>query len=362
MKNKPVFVTIVIILLAAWLLWDAQVMVAGIRQGLLVGAGILVPSLFPFMVLCGFVAMTDGGQGLSAPFGWLTEKWFGLPRALGGVILLGLVGGYPVGGRMIAQLLNQGRITQKTAERMLGFCVNAGPSFLYTAVGLGLFMDKKAGVILCATQIAATFLVGGLSARLCKERGKGKRVLPAAQSEAMPGAAAFVAAVTGAATAMLHLCAFAALFAGVLEMLRQIPMPQTAYTIVAGFLEVTSGCIAAGQIGGAAGFGLASLFISFGGVSVLFQVFSFFSGRPVKILPFLAVRLVHGCLATAMAVPLFRLFMVSGVRPVWASADIPRMVADNRTVATSLCLLGLCTILVASATEKWDKRGNLGEK
>ncbi|MFA9382095.1 MAG: hypothetical protein ACERKO_13650, partial [Acetanaerobacterium sp.] len=127
---KTLAAALLVIGVAVLYFCNAQAVSAGVRDGLLVCANTLIPSLFPFMILCAFIVNSRLSDYLSAPFAFFTARVLRLPAFTGSVFLLSLVGGYPVGARMIAQLYREGRISGHTASRMLLFCVNAGPAFL----------------------------------------------------------------------------------------------------------------------------------------------------------------------------------------------------------------------------------------
>lgn len=359
-KNRPqsilpVMTAISLAALGMGLLIDAKAVADGVRRGLEMSGGILIPSLFPFMVLSVFLSLTDYARILSLPLRPVTTRVFKLPAELGIVVLLSLIGGYPVGAKMIAGLLEQGRIQQATAERMLCFCVNSGPSFLIAAVGVGMFFDRTAGIILFATQTAATLLIGWLiSMRVPRQQ------TPMYNKPAYRGAAALVMAVQGATTSMLVMCAFAMLFSG----LQSIMLSGSLFTwlanvlpvgkevleaLASGLLEVTTGCIAAAKIGGQLGFGLASVMVSFSGLSVLFQIFSCFGSRKIRFRPLVFSRIAHAGLSTAMALPLYHHFCRYSAAA--ASMAVPQFQADAHTTLISVCLLGMCTIFSLSIGE-----------
>jgi len=340
-------------LLGVGLLLDSASVGQGIRDGLAACGNVLIPALFPFMVLAGFVSRTDYAGILSRPLTPLTTKVYKLPPALGSVVLLSMVGGYPVGARMVADLLEDGKINEQTAQRMLCFCFNCGPSFLISAVGAGMLMNPTAGIILLVTQITATILVGGAISR----RTATLTALPGRRKNT-PGASAFVAAVTGAASSMITMCAFAVLFSGVLALVKSsglvagaaavLPVREEVIMAVAsGFFEVTAGCLSAARVGGIAGFGLISAGVSFGGLSVIFQVMSCLDRWHIRFRPFIFARLAHMACAGAMALPLYHLLCKE--QSAYVPIDPPVMHAGHNTWIISVCLLAMCSILVLSA-------------
>ena len=94
----------------------------------------LIPSLFPFIVVSGF--LTAGLQGVGGKWLEIPERLFRIPRGSGVLLLTGLLGGYPLGARAVAQAYQQKQISRQQAERMISFCNNAGPSFLFGIVGI----------------------------------------------------------------------------------------------------------------------------------------------------------------------------------------------------------------------------------
>jgi hypothetical protein len=110
---------------------------------------------------------------------------------------------------------------------------------------------------------------------------------------------------------------------------------------------VTSGCFSAAGIGERTGFLLTSLFVSFGGLSVIFQIMSCFGEEKISFGRFILSRIVHMPLAAAIALPLWKRFCFA---TSVSSAGVP--VAANpgaRAWLGALCLIGMSTILLFSA-------------
>lgn len=338
-------------------LTQAPAVSEGVRFGLKTCAGILIPALFPFMVLSSFLSLTSAARILSAPLTPVTTKIFKLPKEFGAIVLLSLIGGYPVGAKSISLLLSQGRISKRTAERMLCFCVNSGPSFLITAVGTGMLADRTAGVILFVTQTAATLIIGAVVSIRAKP----------AKAEAMPvemrGTAALVEAVSSASSAMLAMCSFAVLFSGVLSLATASGITDKiadilhingdmAAAAIAGAFEVTSGCVRAAGLSGNAAFAMISAIVSFGGLSVLFQIMSCFRENPIRFGPLLLARLSHMVISTTMAMPLYRIFCE--IHPVFSASGRPVAIhTDARMAFVSFCLLCMCAITTLSGQRNY---------
>ena len=82
----------------------------GARQGVSLCAELIIPSLFPFFVLSSLLIATGLAELCARPLGRLLSPLFGTSGAGLSALVLGLVGGYPVGARTLAQLAERPRL------------------------------------------------------------------------------------------------------------------------------------------------------------------------------------------------------------------------------------------------------------
>lgn len=315
----------------------------GVSRGLSVCGNLLIPSLFPFLVLVDLILYTGtadaAGRFLFRPTRWL----FGLPGSTAAGILLSFVGGYPAGAAAAAGLLREKRITKEEARRMMRFCVCGGPGFLIGAVGVGMTGQVRTGVLLFVSSLLAALLIGITGAPLNARKAV---VAPAAPPPCRSFPEAVCDAVYDACRAMLTLCGFVLLFSAV-SSLADATGVLTALpaTLFACFTEVTSGCVAASRAGE---FSLLLLgfTVGFGGLSVHCQVAAALRGTGVITLSFFSARLLQGMLTAGLTILLSRLF------PISLSAFAPVAERTVRpfygSVVLSVSLLLLCGIFLLS--------------
>ena len=101
------------LLFAVLLIQNAPVVAKGAVQGIRLCLQTVIPSLFCFMVLTCFLINSGLYRFLSLPLARVTRRLFFLPPELGSILLLGMVGGYPMGAKAIASLLQQQKIAPK---------------------------------------------------------------------------------------------------------------------------------------------------------------------------------------------------------------------------------------------------------
>ena len=338
------------------LIWP-QAAAEGARQGLSACGSILIPALFPFLALSVFAASTTAADLLEGPVGAAARLLYGAPKKLAPAVLLSWIGGYPAGAKAMSQLLERDRITPEDAELALCFCVNSGPAFLSGVVGAGIFGSPAVGMGLFGCQLAAGVITGRLLlwgktfSCAAQEKVQTRRGLPLAE--------ALVRSVTGAASSMVAMCAFVVIFSAAAGVLRAAGLlmwgaealstatggwltPQGGECLLTGMLEVCGGSAAAAALPLRQAALVLPFMLSFGSLSVIFQVLSCFPAGRIKAGPFLWSRLLHGLLTEALAAPW--LWMRAGTAEAFASGSAV-LAEDSHAVAGSLCLLGMCAIL-----------------
>ena len=348
MKNKrltavtAVAVALFSLLIAFSLLYNPNIAAAGVKNGLTLCGNVVIPSLFPFLVLSGFLTLSPVSQVFSLLLRPLS-RLLRLPESAGLPLFLTFVGGYPAASLSISQLVDGRRLSSQDAQRMTWFCVNAGPSFLIGAVGAGLCKSVPYGVILYLSQIVSSLAIGLVVSRLLPDTGRsGEGANPpkvgklpptcpsdgggvpkvAASKPLLSYPNALVQSVSAGCQGMLSICAFVILFAAVLalcgeyeifyRLARLLPLSPSATaaveTLFSGLLEVTSGCAAAAQCPGFLPLLVIPFLTSFSGLSVIFQIFHVFSGAGLSMRGFVLSRLVHGPVTAAAAFGLLKLF------------------------------------------------------
>ena len=281
--------------LPVFLLADAAHLRAAAAEALALCAASVIPALFPFMAVSGMLVSMGFGAWAAPLFSALMTPLFRLPGAAGSALLLGLVGGYPIGARTAADLFAAGALTREEAERLLAFCNNSNPVFLVSVLGSGVFGSARTGLCLWVIHVLSALLTGLLfrGGRTTARRSPPPSLSPAPLSFS----AAFVSAVRSAAAAMLSVCAFVVFFYTLVSPLRALG-GRTAMAAV-GLVELFSltPLLTADHFG----LVLASGCAGWGGLSVLAQTAAVLEGSGLSLRPCVAGKAVQGLLAAGLA-------------------------------------------------------------
>lgn len=135
----------------------------GVSEGLGICLKTLIPSLFPFMFFSSLLISIPLSEKLSKKMSKLTCVVFGLQGTALPIIIMSLLGGFPVGSVLIKQAFEQGKITADEGKRMLLFCVNPGPAFTFSVIGSSLLGSIKTGVFIYICGVISTMIMGILS-------------------------------------------------------------------------------------------------------------------------------------------------------------------------------------------------------
>lgn len=258
--------TILLVCMGAALLY-AHETEDGITRGIAICTQTLIPSLFPFLFLSSFLVRSGACTAAGQWAGRITQFLFRLPGSCAGVILMGLLGGYPVGISMAEELMQRGEITRSQAQRLSLFCVDAGPAFTIAAVGAGMMGSAHTGVLLYASGVVSV-LAMGVAVRFLPERApvQKQQIRPV---EPLPLTDAMTTAVSSSVKAMVNICAWVLLFCAAGNLIRLIPMPGAWYDAITYVLEISSGCAAAAHRAPPA---VLSAMLSFSGLCVICQL------------------------------------------------------------------------------------------
>jgi sporulation integral membrane protein YlbJ len=208
-----------LLLSAAALVANTGEAIAGAKEGLTLCTGVIIPSLFPFFVLSSLVVDLGLAAYLGRALEGVMRPLFRVSGSCAAALVMGLIGGYPVGARTALQLYEQGQCTKKEAERLLAFCNNSGPAFILGVVGAGVFGSGRVGALVYLTHATSALLVGILFRFSGGREEKGASAVPRSAIQTVRVSTAFTGAVVKALQSSLNICAFVIFFSVVLRLL-----------------------------------------------------------------------------------------------------------------------------------------------
>lgn len=255
------------------LIIDGQTALTGASEGIELCMRTVIPSLFPFFVLSS--VLTSSLLGTSIGFLSPILEWIGVPRGAESLLLTGFLGGYPVGAQNVSSANHSGVLSKSTAERMLAFCNNAGPSFLFGMIG-PVFPNRWMVWALWGIHI-----FGALCAAL---------IIPSMDEKDIRmdnrNAMNLSGAVTSSIRVMGTVCGWIVLFRVVIAFMNRWflwLLPTVFQVCVTGFLELANGCCSLTLIDDVnLRFVICSGMLALGGICVTMQTVSVAQGLSLR--------------------------------------------------------------------------------
>lgn len=329
-KSKLIIFSIAALSFMSFIILMPKESANAVKFGLTVCGEIVVPSLFPFAFICIFIYSSN----ISKIFNKILNKpmqLLNLTGDIGTVIFMSLIGGYPVGSKMISKLYEDEIIDIRTANILLMFCVNPGPAFVIVAVGNGMLRDYKAGVILFASCIIASVVLLIILCLFLKPKST------VFKKKSLPLPDAMIKSISEASASTIQICSFVVIFSCIGCAIKT-SMPNGISTIFISLLEVTNGCLYSSKIS----IYLIAFILSFAGIAVHFQIFSFCGKMKIDYALFYIGRIIHGLITVVIVFILEKIFPIT--KNVAAYGEIKNSLEISATSVCSLCLV--CTSFV----------------
>ncbi len=291
----------------AALILDGRTAVGAAGEAVDLCIRVLIPSLFPFFVFSPLLA--SGGFGkLFAPLAQALR----LPKGAEAILTVSFLGGYPVGAAAVQEHVQDGALSRRDGQRMLAFCSNAGPSFLF---GIGLQIFPSAG---CCWLLWGIHILSAVAVGLMTPGGGGKMErqnrIEIRLTQALRKAIYVMAAVCGWVVLFRILIGF-------LDRWLLWAAPETVRILVCGILELANGCC---ELAATESIGLRMVLFSgllaFGGLCVWLQTGSVTEGMDASL--YLPGKLAQAAVSVLLCTAA-QFFLTEDARffpPVWILA------------------------------------------
>lgn len=278
----------------------------GALRGLKLSSTIIIPSIFPFTVFTVFFQKSGGLFWIGKYINKITVFLFGLTGTEFSVILISLLGGYPIGGKIINELYKSKSITFNTANKLLRFCINPSPAFFISFIGISILKNESAGWILLISNAASCIF---LNLFFNSDKSKNMQPINKNTNQKVNISDAFVESVFAGAEIVINICAWVTLFSAVSEILKPLFVDLNLYYWICPFLEVSFGINEINKI--IIPIYFYSFILSFGGISTICQVKQVTTNIQPSFSKILIYRIIHGITAALIALFLFKIFPIS---------------------------------------------------
>ena len=320
-KLNQLILPFVLIMFTACLVIFSRTNLLAAKNGLVLWANSVVPSLFPFFVATELLSHTNFTYYLGKLLNKFMKPIFNVRGEGSFAFIMGIISGYPMGAKIAANFRENNICSKEECERLLSFTNNSGPLFIVGTVGVAMFGNSTIGFLLLISHILASITVG-IIFRFWKYNSKSDANGSFKYSNndiTLSNLGGIIgASITSSINTILLIGGFVVLFSVIISILQTSHLLETLSNCVepllsifnipesfssgfiSGILELTNGLniicnIPEKKI--SINIIMASFLLGFGGISILLQVWSTISKTDLSIKPYILGKLLHACIS-----------------------------------------------------------------
>ena len=311
----------------------------------------LIPSIFAYMTLCSFLINSGLSIVITTPLWYISKRFIKLDKITFSVFILSLIAGYPVGIKMLKQLISHNKNYTEIAIRIAPVCFASGPAFIIGFAGNTIYDSSTAGIIIFISCTVSN-LIGAVILT------KNTKLINATYKEQLKTSGKDITnVILSSAKSMLMVCLSMILF-NIIAMLIYCALPEhissnEVFRLFKAIIEITN----IHALDATVPLWLMTFFISFGGLCVIFQVFLLSDGE-LKIKRFILMRTILSALSALICVIITE---ISGFEP-----SIPtffekksELLLDNPFVLISVAVMTIFLISLMSEDVKKFKKNKI---
>ena len=273
----------------------------------------ILPTIFPFSVICNLIIHYDGISFYSNILGPIICKPLKLSNCSSFPIVASLLCGYPLGCKYCCDLYELGYISKEEYLRLLNIASNASPIFLIGSVGAAMLGNIKYGFILLLGNYLAPLIIGFFTKKNTHEFNNSNEY-PLKTDGSYNFGIIIKTSIENAINTTLQVGAFVIIFSIIIGIIKNNFLiniifnnvekllslsPNSLYGIFLGSIEYTNGCKILTSISSSIIFKLSaiSFICSFSGLSIIGQISSFTGKFNVSLKKYSFIKFIQGIIS-----------------------------------------------------------------
>lgn len=272
---------------------------AGCSLGLTLWYTSVLPSLLPFLILSGLLMKTGLFHRMNRIYAPVLKRIFRISDEGCYAILVGFLCGFPMGAKVVADLVREKHISVREGTYLLGFCNNVSPAFFLNYICLMKlqFPEVPLRLVLGFYMIPICY---GLITRPFYHFPADHGLINQKQTplHRMDFPMLDVCIMDGFST-ITKLGGYIILFTILVQLLKLLPISPAALAILSAILEISCGADLLSSLTGLPAIcrtALVCAFAAFGGLCICAQTKSVLTDTPLRVTAWLIGRIVTALL------------------------------------------------------------------
>lgn len=359
-KNKNYFMCLLITSFIFLFISNLQSCIDSALVGVSLVVKTIIPTIFPFSVICNLLISYDGVSLYSKILGPIFCKPLKLTKSSSFPIIASILSGYPLGCKYCCDLYSLGYINRNEFIRLLNIASNSSPIFLIGSIGATMLGDVRLGFILLIGNYLSPIIVGILTKNKSKNLLAMKEI-PSNNINVNFGSA-LKSAIDNGINTTLQVGAFVVLFSIIISIIKNnayisiifsnlevfFNLPQySLYGFFLGSIEFTNGCklITTLPLTLPLKLSIISFICSFSGLSVIAQISSFVSKYNISLSKYSALKFIQGIISFLIT------FIITSLSTLKYAVNTSNIIIYNNNISIIIFLiiflLLICTLIIA---------------
>lgn len=318
-KKQNLFFAIIIVCLLILFIINPTNNLEACLNGIIVWGTAVAPALFPFLIFTKLLCELNFVENVSKYLSPMTKKLYNTPGISAYIYTMSVLSGYPVGAKLTADFYEKGFLTQGQAIRITTFTSTSGPLFIIGTVGIGMFDDKKIGLIILISHFLGALLNGLLYRKYMLEKVTISSTINYSHKESKN---MLEEIMLTSIKSILIVGGYVAIFFVIITIINDfnilypikyvlnfifnlLKIPTTITTpVLNGLIEVTRGCLDLSMVQNLSftyKTVIATFLISFGGFSIYMQALTFIKKFNIKMSFYLLQKFTHAVISSIIA-------------------------------------------------------------
>jgi sporulation integral membrane protein YlbJ len=334
--SKKYIIALGIAIMIFTLLLSPDICIYAAKEGLLLWFNKILPSLLPFIILINILSGIDIMKNISALAHPITRKIWNLPGSSLLAFIMGFIAGYPMGAKMVRQLLNQHIISPNEAQKILCFSNNCGPLFIVGTVGTLMLNNSSIGYFLLFIHVLSALLLSIIFASYKIPPPTRQHKLTQCTEPVFTNFSSLLnSAITNAMDTIVHIGGYIIFFSVIAHIINRSPimryilhsdlmgnMPEViSVGTITGLLELSNGTSILSSSPPPTLYSIALLsgLIGFGGLCVHFQTSYVLGDCHFSLFPYMIAKGMQGILSFILScvfLPFFSMYTLKTYLPL----------------------------------------------
>lgn len=318
--KKSTYSLLLIIIFILMLLCPESVF-SGASKGLLLWFNTVLPTLFPFILICNLLIQTGTVNCILSLTRPLFCRLFGVSAFGSFAVLSGFLCGYPMGAKVTADLYAKDFISRQEASYLLSFCNNTSPMFILSFLVMQSLDDNSLKLPTLAILWLSPILCSFLFRRKHSSYSHFKSTdcdysrdffFPdTSASDTFRNSDALEDSISDALESIAKIGAYIMIFSIFTELAYLLPLPETPLSLaVLSSFEITNGIalLCRSSLPQDILYILCLAQTSFGGLCAVAQTNSMIKDTGLSILPYIQKKLITALVTSLLAFTYLYLF------------------------------------------------------